>query len=534
MSTTKHTIQSQGQTPPEDNIDSLLGLAHWASDSFREYTSSQVENIAKAVSSAALAKAADYAQWSVKETGFGNAPDKTIKNQVNATAQLEQFDFQEYNGVKVDAEKKIARYAKPAGVIVALIPSTNPIATIYYKVMSALLTRNVVILCPHPGAKECCVDAADYLADAAEKAGAPAGCIQTLRHPSVAKVSQLMSSPKTDLILATGGPAMVRAAYGSGNPAIGVGPGNVACFVDKSADLALASESIVTSKAFDNSLLCTCESVVIAHQDIADQLVMQMVAKGAYHVEGRELELLRAFLYPENKLNPEAIGKSAVTIAKLAGFSVPSSTKVLGMEIFQINPDEPFSKEKMFPVLALLKVSGCQQGLNAANAMLRIQGKGHSLVIHSQDNPQIARWSKSVPVCRITINGPGVFGASGFATNLPPSPVIGTGYFGRSSVSENIFAKHLVQWTQVAWNKDLTVNMASVEQSTTNSVTEIVTQYIETRGATGFGPAGSRENSSSRSSTHYSASSVTEQPDDLRAMIKALVEQELKQILEQR
>ncbi|MCG9579534.1 aldehyde dehydrogenase family protein [Vibrio tubiashii] len=518
-----------------DNVNTMLTLANWAAAEFQSFTPQQVQHIVQQVSQAALEKSEFYADWAVKETGFGNVADKTLKNQVNATAQLEGFDFNKYCGASIDHAKQVLEIPKPAGVIAALIPSTSPVATIYYKVLSALMTRNTVILCPHPGAKKCSIDAADYLAKVAEIAGAPKGAIQTLRSPSVALVGELMASKEVDLILATGGPAMVRAAYSSGNPALGVGPGNVACYVDVSADLDHTAQAIIQSKSFDNSLLCTCESVVIAHEKIADALGMKMQNVGGYHVAGLELEKLRNYLYPEGKINPAAIGKDAQSIASQAGFRVPPTTKVLGVEITRISPEEPFSKEKLFPVLAMMKVSDFEQGLASAHSMLRIQGKGHSAVIHSSDEDMIAQWGISLPVCRITVNAPAVFGSSGFATNLTPSPVIGTGFYGRSSISDNVAAKHLVQWTRVAWNKELNADMQKVEKNALARVNSEAARTILTRQSSGIGPAGSgNSNVANVGGSESSQPSSLGTEGDLQSLIKQLVQQELQSLLEKR
>lgn len=517
-----------------DNINTLLTLANWAATEFSQFTPNQVEHIAQKVSQAALERAEHYADWAVKETGFGNVADKTLKNQVNATAQLDGFDFNKHCGVTVDAQKQVLEIAKPAGVIAALIPSTSPVATIYYKVMASLLTRNAIILCPHPGAKACSIDAADYLAQVAEQAGAPKGVIQTLRAPSVALVGELMQSDQVNLILATGGPAMVRAAYSSGNPALGVGPGNVACYVDSGADIDNAAQCLVQSKSFDNSLLCTCESVIIAHEQIADLLAMKMQAFGGYHVAGTELDKLRHYLYPEGQLNPKAIGKDAQFIAAQAGLRVPPNTKVLGVEIDRISPTEPFSKEKLFPVLAMIKVTDFDQALASAHAMLRIQGKGHSAAIHAQDNAMVARWGASLPVCRISVNAPAVFGSSGVATNLTPSPVIGTGFFGRSSISDNVAAQHLVQWTRVAWNKELQADMQQVETHALAQANQYLSSAIDMRNATGRGPAGSSDHQPMTHASSTSAQVEIKGDNDLQSLIKQLVQQELQNMLEKR
>lgn len=447
---------------PQD-VDQMFDTAHRAADAFSTYNKDQVESIVSQVAEAAYQKAEFYAEWSVRETGFGDVGDKHAKNMRCSKGLLDVYSVENYIDPVVDHEKKIISFPKPAGVVVALVPCTNPVATVYYKSMMSLMTRNALILCPHPAAKECCTHAADLVAEAAEQAGAPKGTIQVLREPSIPLVNQLMQSDRTSVILATGGPAMVRAAYSSGNPSMGVGPGNVGCYVHETADLATAAANIVFSNSFDNSLPCTCESVVIADSAISNSLKEALVQENAYFVSGDEERRLRELLFPADGASQAPIGKSATWIAEQAGFTVPNGTKSLVIEISEIGLYEPVSKEKMFPVLGYITVDGPQQAIETVQAMLAMMGKGHSAVIHANDLQVVARYGAALPVCRIAVNTPGSAGSSGVTTNLTQGAVIGTGFFGRSSVDENVGPKQLIQWTRVAYGKDDTTEFEEVD-----------------------------------------------------------------------
>ncbi|MEH6579430.1 MAG: aldehyde dehydrogenase family protein [Amphritea sp.] len=447
-------------------VQQLFDQGHQAANAYAGFNKSQVERVVKAVAEAAAEKAEFYAEWAVRETGFGNVADKTAKNMLCSAHQLEANNIADYVDVQVDKANKLVRVPKPAGVVIALAPSTNPVATVFFKSMISLMSRNAVILCPHPGAKECCTHAAEFLAEVAEKAGAPKGIIQTLRNPSIPLVSELMQSERASLILATGGPAMVRAAYSSSNPAIGVGAGNVACYVHETAELQKAAAQIVVSKSFDNSVPCTCESVVLADQSIADELKQALVGAGAHVVsDAVDEQKLRVLLFPEGKLNPAVIGKSAQWIADQAGIAIDAEAKVIVAEISEVGRHEPMSKEKMFPVLGFIRVDGVAEASRTALAMLDMMGAGHSAVVHANDPNAVVGYGAGLPVCRVTVNAPGVLGNSGMVNGLNASPVIGTGFFGRSSVSENIAPKHLIQWTQLAYPSDPTEVMGEIDKA---------------------------------------------------------------------
>jgi acyl-CoA reductase-like NAD-dependent aldehyde dehydrogenase len=432
----------------------MLQLAHWAAGSFATYDRASVMRIAEAVAQAAHSNAAKYAEWAVRETGFGVIDHKVIKNEACSLGILQRYRDDDFVSPRVDSTAKILSLPRPAGVVLALAPSTNPISSVYFKVILALLTRNAVVVSPHPMAKECCADATRLLAATAEDAGAPAGAIQVVEEPTVPLIEALMSDPVTAVIVATGGTAVVRAAHRSGNPALGVGPGNVPVLVDATADLQAAGRMIAESKAFDNSVLCTNESVLVVQEAVAGKLLRELKGHQAVLLDDAARDQLRAYLFPDGRINGEAIGKDAAWIADRAGLRVPPRTRVLLAPIDLAVTEEPFAREKLCPVLAVTRVSSADRGIEAARAVVRLGGPGHSAAIHSRDDGVIMRFAAQVPVLRVTVNAGNSLGSSGFTTNLAPSMTLGTGYVGRSSVGENLEPRHLVNWTRVAYNAD--------------------------------------------------------------------------------
>jgi acyl-CoA reductase-like NAD-dependent aldehyde dehydrogenase len=289
---------------------------------------------------------------------------------------------------------------------------------------------------------------------AARAAGAPDGAIQVIEQPTIPLIDELMRSEKTDVILATGGTAMVRSAYSSSNPAIGVGPGNAPVFIDSSADLKAAAAHIVDSKSFDNSVLCTNESVLFALEESARDLKRELERAGAHICSQEETQSLRSYLFHERGFNVESLGRDATWIAERAGFRVMPNVKVLVPEISLIGVDEPLSREKLCPVLALYTAASRGQAIALSRALLRFSGAGHSAAIHAREPQVVLDFAAAVETYRVVVNAPCSQGAAGFVTSLAPTFTIGTGYFGRSSIGENIGPQHLVHWTRVAWHKD--------------------------------------------------------------------------------
>ena len=445
-----------GHTPVamQARAEMVLDRAGWAARIFQRYDRETTLRIADATARVAHAKAGEYAEWAVRETGFGVAGHKRLKNELSSTGLVEHY--RRWNFVDPDHDERtgVVRIPRPAGVIFALVPSTNPIATLYFKVLCALMTRNAVVISPHPAAHGCCVDAAKTLAGAATEAGAPDGAVQVLEEVSLPLVDEFMRSDRTDVILATGGVAMVRAAYSSSNPAIGVGPGNAPVYVDASADPKTAADRIVESKSFDNSVLCTNESVLITVKSVASKLERELSRAGAHLCREAETEALRRYLFHDRGFNVESVGRDAAWIAKQAGFEVPSRTRVLVTPIRLVGAGEALSREKLCPVLGMLVTRSHEQALMQARALLRFAGAGHSAAIHSTDHQSILDFAAAVEAYRVVVNAPCSQGAAGFGTTLSPTFTVGTGFFGRSSIGENIGPQHLVNWTTIAWPED--------------------------------------------------------------------------------
>jgi acyl-CoA reductase-like NAD-dependent aldehyde dehydrogenase len=461
--------EKQAEAEPESLLSphraaQMVEKGRWAAASFSTYSRPEVLAIARAVAEAAVAAARKYADWAVEETGFGNADHKEIKNRLCSIGLYEHYKDENFTDPRVDPHTKMVEVPKPAGVVFALTPSTNPVSSVFYKAIIALLTRNAIVISPHPYAKACCADAARLIAGAAEQAGAPDGVIQVIDEPNLPIINAIMKSDRIDLILATGGSPMVRAAYSSGNPAIGVGPGNNPAYVDESADIAKAAKLIAESKAFDNSILCTNESAVIAHSAVAGRLAEEMQRQRCHMLSDEERDRLEEHLFPGQKFNVSLLGRSAEKIAESAGIRVPRGTRVLLVRLERIGDDYPLSREKLCPVLGFYEAATREAALTACRAMVRRQGAGHSAAIHASDPALLLRFAAEMNVLRIAVNVGCSTGAAGFGTFLEPTMTIGTGYFGRSSVGENVGPKHLVQWTRLAYVRDAEFPLAAFER----------------------------------------------------------------------
>ena len=432
----------------------MLERARWAARAFATYDQASVRRIVAAVTEAAETKAEHYAEWAVRETGFGVVADKALKNRLCSRGILDTYRDDDFVTPRVDAERKIVEVPRPAGVVLALVPSTNPVSTLYFKVLLCLMTRNAVVLSPHPYAKECCASAARLLAEAAVAAGAPDGVIQVVEEPSIPLIDALMTDERTDVILATGGVAMVRAAYSSSNPAIGVGPGNVPVLVDATADLRRAAEKLVASKAFDNSVLCTNESVLIVEEAVADRFCREMTRHGAHVLDPADRDRVRDTVFPGGRFDTDLVGKDATTIAAKAGVRVSPRTRILVAPFDLAVVEEPLAHEKLCPVLGMTRVPSAHRGIRTAVAVLRIGGPGHSAVIHSSDPRTVMEFTAAVNVLRVSVNEGGSTANAGFGTHLAPSMTIGTGFAGRSSLGENLEPKHLVNVARIAYSTD--------------------------------------------------------------------------------
>ncbi|MCF6386622.1 aldehyde dehydrogenase family protein [Mycobacterium sp. MBM] len=437
----------------------MLERARWAAAAYADYDTASVSAIVDAVAEAAHAEAERFAAEAVAETGMGVVADKVTKNRACSRGIVEHYRGQDFVSPRIDTARKIVELPRPAGVVLALTPTTNPVATVYFKTILALMTRNAIVIAPHPRSVRCSTDAARVLAQAAVAAGAPDGIVQVITEPSIPLVQTLMADERTDVVVATGGTGVVRAAYASGNPALGVGPGNVPVFVDASADITAAANRIVSSKAFDNSVLCTNESVLVAEESIADSLRGALTRAGAHILDQDGARRLRDYMFVDGHLNTDVVGRDAAWIAGQAGLRVTQKTKVLIAPFGEVLSEEMLAHEKLCPVLGMTTVADAMRGIRASRAVVRIGGAGHSAAIHSQNAPVVADFAAQVPVLRVSVNVGNSTGSSGLDTNLAPSMTIGTGFVGRSSIGENLQPENLINWARIAYNADNAVPM---------------------------------------------------------------------------
>ena len=381
--------------------------------------------------------------------------DKIQKNESIAKTFLEDYRETDLCGYRTEPEQRMLLIPRPAGVVFGITPSTSPVAAVAFKVLCALLTRNAIVISPHPGARGVSSETALLLAKAATAAGAPADAVQVVTEPSIPLVEAMMADARTTLVIATGGSGVVRAAYRSGTPAIGVGPGNAPVIVDETVELKGVVEKLVRSKTFDGGVLCTTESVLIAVDAVAPRLLKLLAANGAYLCSGPETAQIREHMYPGGRFNTAVVGRPAVEIAAAAGVTVPAATTILLTPIDSVSASEPLTHEKLSPVLAFRTAPTFERALADARAILDVVGVGHSAVLHSDDPQRVLDFAETLPVHRIAVNAPGSLGNAGFGTNLPVSMSLGTGYIGGSSSSENLNPEHFVQWSRVAYSTNI-------------------------------------------------------------------------------
>lgn len=413
----------------------------------------KLDAIAEAVAAAFSREAVALAEMAVQETGFGNIRDKTAKNRFASEKVLAAVrDMKTVGILRQDPAKKLWEIGVPVGVIAAIVPSTNPTSTVCYKAMIALKAGCSIVFSPHPKAIGCTRTAAELVAKAAEAAGAPKGSVGCLSIPSLAGCQELMGAPQTKLILATGGPAMVKAAYSSGKPAIGVGAGNGPAYIHHSADVEKAVRCIAASKTFDNGTVCASEQSIIVERDMADKVRRAAEGCGFFFMDTQQAGQLAKLLFrPNGTLNPEIVGKSALTLARMAGFPVPPGTRILVAMEQEAGPTRPYSMEKLCPVLAFFEMDSEDAVLKKAVEVLTHEGSGHTFAIHAADEAVIRRFALKIPVSRFLVNVPAALGGIGEATALFPALTLGCGAVGGSSSSNNISPLDLINIRRVAW-----------------------------------------------------------------------------------
>lgn len=439
-------------------IETVLKKVRLAQEQFAQFSQEQVDEIFRAAASAANARRIELAQMAVEETGMGVFEDKVLKNHYAAEYIYNRYKNEKTCGViERDEANGFTRIAAPVGVAAAIVPTTNPTSTAIFKALICLKTRNALVLSPHPRAKNCTIEAAKTVLSAAVKAGAPEDIIAWIDEPSVEASAELMK--KADIILATGGPAMVRAAYSSGKPAIGVGAGNTPAIIDQSADIRVAVSSIVHSKTFDNGVICASEQAVVVPKEIYDQVKAQFQELGGYFLTTGEIEKMREVMFGGGKLNAEIVGQDAQKIAQIAGLAVEKNVKMLIGEVENAGEDEPFAREKLSPVLAMYKAEDFSDALEKADRLVRGGGLGHTAAIYIDEYAQKQRLSafcERMKACRILVNTPAAQGGIGDLYNfrLNPSLTLGCGSWGGNSVSENVGIKELINIKTVAERRE--------------------------------------------------------------------------------
>ena len=445
-----------------------------------EYPQEKLDAIVEAVGEAFSKEAVSLAEMAVQETGFGNIRDKTAKNRFAADAVRQAVRGMKTVGIlSRDSQKMLWEIGVPVGVIAAIVPSTNPTSTVCYKAIIALKAGCPIVFSPHPKAIACTRRAAELVARAAEAAGAPKGAVGCLTIPALAGCQELMAAPETRLILATGGPAMVKAAYSSGKPAIGVGAGNGPAFIHHSADISKAVACIARSKTFDNGTVCASEQSIIVERGLEDEVRREAQSQGFYFMEKEQAGLLAKLLFrPNGTLNPEVVGKSALHLAKMAGFPVPPGTRILVAREQEAGPTRPYSMEKLCPVLAFFVMDSEEAVRNKAVEVLSHEGSGHTFVIHAQDEAVIRRFALTLPVSRFLVTVPAALGGLGATTALFPALTLGCGAVGGSSSSNNISPMDLIDIRRVAWGLEQKKAASCPEQPVDENLVELLTQKI--------------------------------------------------------
>lgn len=423
-----------------------------AQKEFEFFTEEQVDNILQAMVKVAEQNAEYLAKLAVEETGFGKVVDKITKNQLASTILYNDIKNLKTIGiVKNDLTKKVIEIAVPVGVLFGIIPSTNPTSTVIFKAISALKAKNGIVFSPHPSAQKCTNEAARLMAEAAESAGAPKNIISWVTLPSMAATNELLHAPEVNMIIATGGEAMVRAAYSSGKPALGVGPGNGPSFIERSADISNAVRRIIASKTFDYGTVCASEQSIIVEECIALQVEEEFKRQGCYFMTADETKAVCKVLFKNGfTMNAKFVGRPPQIIADAAGINIPNGTKILIGKQRGVGPSDPLSYEKLTTVLGYYVVKDCEEACNLCIKILENCGTGHTMTLHTK-NPEIPLLFSIKPVNRLLVNTSGTQGGTGACTGLFPSFTLGCGTQGGSATSDNVSALNLINIKRIAY-----------------------------------------------------------------------------------
>ncbi|SNS12518.1 acetaldehyde dehydrogenase [Anaerovirgula multivorans] len=464
----------------------MVSKANEAQKKFAKFSQETIDKIVYAMKDATYPQAEFLGQLASEETGFGKWQDKKVKNQIASEGVYNHIKGMKTIGIiHEDEEKKIVEIGTPVGTIAALIPSTNPTSTVIYKTLIALKAGNAIIFSPHPSALKSILKTVEILNKAAVEAGAPEGLIHCMTQPTMEGTSELMKHKGIDLILATGGSAMVKAAYSSGTPALGVGPGNVPAFIERSANIKEAIEKIVSSKTFDHGTVCASEQAIVTERCIAEKVKEEIKYQGGYFLVGEQLEKVTAIMETvTGGMNPRIVGKSAQDIARMAGIEIPQEVKILLCEEKNVGKNAPFSKEKLTALLAFYTVEDWQEACELCYALLENGGLGHTLAIHSQDEAIIREFALKKPVSRFLVNTPSTQGAIGLTTNLAPSFTLGCGAIGGSATSDNVGPMHLINIRRMAYGIDdckRTGETAELSNIDIETITRLVMESLKNK-----------------------------------------------------
>jgi acetaldehyde dehydrogenase (acetylating) len=443
----------------------LARAARQAQAQLAELSQEQIDGIVTAMAEAVTAHAEALARLAVEETGYGVVADKVQKNLFSSRRVYEFIRPMRTVGVINRIEdRKIVEIAEPFGVVAAVVPSTNPTSTAIYKVLIALKARCAIVISPHPAAVRCITRTVEIMADAASRAGAPAGSIGWMRTVTLEGTQELMKHRDVAVILATGGMGLVRAAYSAGKPAYGVGPGNAPAYIERSADIKKAVRDIITGKTFDNGVLCSSENSVVVDEAISEEVRREFVAQGAYFMNQTEIDAVaNAFVTPQRLPNPALVGKAATVIAQTTGIQVPATTRVLVAPLAGVGRDFPLSIEKLAPILSWYVVKDWREGCDRCIQILRYGGMGHTMAIHSNNQDVILQFGLKKPAFRICVNTPTTHGSIGLTTGLDPAMTLGCGGWGGNITSDNITPRHLLNVKRLAYEVRPAVVQPSAE-----------------------------------------------------------------------
>ncbi len=436
-------------------VRNLIVRAKAAQAEYAGYDQRQVDAVVKAVAEACAAQCERLAKMAVEETGFGIWQDKVLKNILGSTMTYEYIRDMKTVGILKENHSDrnhLIEIGVPVGIIAALIPSTNPTSTVMYKSLISLKAGNAVIISPHPGAKNCIIETWKIIDNALRKAGAPEGLVQCITTPTTQATDALIRNPAIGLILATGGEAMVRAAYSSGNPALGVGPGNGPSFIERTADIQKAVRRIFDSKTFDNGTICASEQSIVTETVIRDRVIEELKKQGGYFLSEEESARVGSFIMRANgTMNPKIVGKSAAVIAGMAGITIPEGTRVLISPQKDISKTNPYAREKLCPILAFYETENWETACKLCIRLLENEGIGHTMTMHTTKLDIVRAFALKKPVMRLLVNTPGALGGVGATTGLQPALTLGCGAVGGSATSDNVGPMNLINIRRVAY-----------------------------------------------------------------------------------